>query len=89
MPAVSISNFGSDQLQGQASGRDRWVNTSPVGSFPPNAFGLYDMQGNVDQWLEDCWHADYNGAPTDGSAWASGDCSSTGNPRNRLARYAG
>ena len=48
--------------------------TSPVGSFKPNAFGLYDMAGNVTQWVEDCWHAKYNGAPTDGSVWNVGDC---------------
>jgi formylglycine-generating enzyme required for sulfatase activity len=48
--------------------------TSPVGSFKANAFGLYDMAGNVWQWVEDCYHRDYNGAPTDGSAWTSGDC---------------
>jgi formylglycine-generating enzyme required for sulfatase activity len=49
--------------------------TSPVGSFKPNAFGLYDMAGNVYQWVQDCYHDNYNGAPTDGSAWTSGDCS--------------
>jgi formylglycine-generating enzyme required for sulfatase activity len=49
--------------------------TSPVGSFKPNAFGLYDMEGNVYQWLQDCIHEDYKGAPTDGSAWTSRDCS--------------
>ena len=48
--------------------------TSPVGSFKPNAFGLYDMAGNVFQWVEDCWHDDYDKAPTDGSAWTSGGC---------------
>lgn len=49
--------------------------TLPVGSFPPNAFGLYDMQGNVTQWVEDCWHDDYtDAAPTDGSAWVEGSC---------------
>jgi formylglycine-generating enzyme required for sulfatase activity/class 3 adenylate cyclase len=47
-----------------------------VGSFKPNPFGLYDMGGGVDQWMEDCWHKTYQGAPTDGSAWMSGDCSS-------------
>jgi len=47
-----------------------------VGSFKPNPFGLYDMGGAVDQWVEDCWHKNYGGAPTDGSAWAEGDCGS-------------
>jgi formylglycine-generating enzyme required for sulfatase activity/class 3 adenylate cyclase len=47
-----------------------------VGSFKPNPFGLYDMGGGVDQWVEDCWHKTYQGAPSDGSPWAAGDCSS-------------
>jgi formylglycine-generating enzyme required for sulfatase activity/class 3 adenylate cyclase len=47
-----------------------------VGSFKPNPFGLYDMGGGVDQWVEDCWHRSYQGAPTDGSAWSVGDCPS-------------
>jgi formylglycine-generating enzyme required for sulfatase activity/class 3 adenylate cyclase len=47
-----------------------------VGSFKPNPFGLYDMGGGVDQWVEDCWHKNYQGAPADGSAWAGGDCTS-------------
>jgi len=46
-----------------------------VGSFRPNPFGLHDMGGGVDQWVEDCWHKTYQGAPGDGSAWSSGDCS--------------
>ena len=73
-----------------------WENrgTAPVGSFNPNAFGLYDMTGNEWQWLQDCYHADYNTAPADGSAWTSGDCSLridrggswvTGPPNLRLA----
>jgi formylglycine-generating enzyme required for sulfatase activity len=54
----------------------KWDNkqTSPVGSFKPNAFGLYDMLGNVFQWTEDCWNESYKGSPTDGSAWTTGDC---------------
>jgi formylglycine-generating enzyme required for sulfatase activity len=51
--------------------------TAPVGSFAPNAFGLYDMAGNVWQWVEDCYHDNYNGAPADGSAWQAGDCKSS------------
>jgi formylglycine-generating enzyme required for sulfatase activity len=46
-----------------------------VGSFAPNAFGLYDMLGDVWQWTEDCWNESYAGAPNDGSAWTTGDCS--------------
>jgi formylglycine-generating enzyme required for sulfatase activity len=45
-----------------------------VGSFKPNPFGLYDMGGGVDQWVEDCWHKTYQGAPSDGSPWVEGDC---------------
>ncbi|HEX3431062.1 MAG TPA: formylglycine-generating enzyme family protein [Rhizomicrobium sp.] len=48
--------------------------TTPVGTFSPNGFGLTDMGGNVWEWTEDCWNADYRGAPSDGSAWLRGDC---------------
>ena len=49
--------------------KDGYSYSSPVGSYPPNAFGVYDMHGNVYEWVADCWHRDYVGAPTDGSAW--------------------
>jgi formylglycine-generating enzyme required for sulfatase activity len=49
--------------------------TTPVGSFPANAFGLHDVHGNVLEWVEDCWHENYSGSPIDGAAWKSGgDC---------------
>jgi formylglycine-generating enzyme required for sulfatase activity len=63
------ANYGADVCcSGFASGRDKWLNTSPVGSFPPNAFGLYDMHGNVLQWVADCFASSYADLPTDGSA---------------------
>jgi formylglycine-generating enzyme required for sulfatase activity/class 3 adenylate cyclase len=79
--------WGDDIGKGNANCNgcgSEWDNqqTSPVGSFAANQFGLYDMAGNVWQWVQDCYHDDYNRAPRDGSAWNSGDC-------NRLAVRGG
>jgi len=53
---------------------DKFATTAPVGSFPANAFGVYDMLGNVWEWVGDCYHENYKGAPNDGSAWGSDSC---------------
>jgi len=70
-------NFGTDGegLGGKTEGRDTWLDeTAPVASFPPNAFGLYDMHGNIFEWTEDCYEADRANAPSDGSASKEGNC---------------
>jgi formylglycine-generating enzyme required for sulfatase activity len=74
---------------------DGYARSSPVGAFPPNGFGLYDMLGNLLEWTEDCGHDNYVGAPSDGSAWTAGDCgkralrsgSWTNGPRSLRAAY--
>jgi formylglycine-generating enzyme required for sulfatase activity len=50
--------------------------TLPVDAFEPNPWGLYQVHGNVWDWVEDCWHDSYQGAPADGTAWTIGDCRS-------------
>jgi formylglycine-generating enzyme required for sulfatase activity len=76
--------WGDEMSDGQANcngcGSQWGKQTSPVGSFAPNGFGLRDMAGNVWQWVEDCYHPNYQGAPDDGSAWTEHECT------NRVVR---
>ena len=67
--------IGAERAQCAECGDRDPGKTQPVGSFRPNAFGLYDTAGNAAEWVEDCWNPSYRGAPGDGSAWTSGDCS--------------
>jgi formylglycine-generating enzyme required for sulfatase activity len=64
---------GNSVYKGGQNGEWR-QKTMPVKSFKPNPWGLYQVHGNVYDWVEDCWHDGYSGAPTDGSAWTAGDC---------------
>lgn len=56
--------------------RDGYWGPAPVMSFAPNAFGLYDIDGNVSEWVQDCWHDSYLRAPRDGGAWVNPGCGS-------------
>ncbi len=66
----TISCGNADYNYGECSA---W-GTSPVGLFKPNGFGLYDMSGNAWEWVNDCYHNNYDKAPLDGSAWVTGSC---------------
>jgi formylglycine-generating enzyme required for sulfatase activity/class 3 adenylate cyclase len=71
--------WGNQVVRGMANCKDCGDQSNArlpmkVASFAPNAFGLYDMAGGVAQWVADCWHRDYQGAPKDGSSWDHANC---------------
>jgi formylglycine-generating enzyme required for sulfatase activity len=78
--STNQANYDGNYTFGGGTKGEYRQKTLPVNSFEPNPWGLYQVHGNVFEWVEDCYHYDYTKAPTDGSAWSPEDC------RFRVAR---
>lgn len=70
----SAYGWGNSISEDRANFNTQIGRTVPVGSYEPNGFGVHDMHGNIEEWVQDCWNDTYSGAPLDGSAWTQGDC---------------
>ncbi|MFL9828674.1 formylglycine-generating enzyme family protein, partial [Rhodoplanes sp. SY1] len=68
------ANYDGRFTYGNAPEWEWRTKTVPVDTFEPNPWGLYQVHGNVWEWVADCWHKNYDGAPSDGAARTTGDC---------------
>ena len=68
------TSVGTNHASCHGCGPSTTMQSSPAGSFAPNPFGIFDTSGNAAEWVQDCWHDGYRGAPADGSAWVTAGC---------------
>ncbi|MEH2162178.1 MAG: SUMF1/EgtB/PvdO family nonheme iron enzyme [Nostoc sp.] len=73
MITTDLANYNGNYTYNSGTKGEYRKQTTDVGKFPPNPFGLFDMHGNIWQWCQDTWHENYNKAPNDGSAWVTDD----------------